>query len=269
MAAANLDGDETTELVLFTARSVSIVRLGATRVGVRIEEIARAPLPESIPTAASPTRRPLATAVIHDAGVVARLSGLAAPVRVTLANGSIEVAPASGPCPARAFPFDAGCAELIHGRDFFDDVIDPPDATPFHTPGTFYAHAWQRVRNADASAHEYEAVVTPNGRLAVRMDQRTAGALGYGTALAMTDLDEDGSAEILVSSSAADGQGDRLSLLRALPRGALHVLWRSSETEGSIWIARDADLDGDGLAELLAIEEPETATGRARLWIVR
>ncbi len=272
MAAADLDGDGSTELALVDEGSVSIVRLGASRFGVRVVEVARAPLPTDVPLAASPTRRPLATATRIDGAIVARASVLAAPITVALEGGSIALARARGPCPDAAFPIEGGCAELVPGRDFFDDDItraSPEGPSSFQTPGTFYVRAARTLRTRDGQVVAYEAIVTPHGRLAVRVGERSVGDVGYGTALAIADLDDDGSAELLASGASAAGAGDQLTMLRALPRGALHVVWRSEPIEGSVWIASAADLDGDGLEELLAIEEPTDARGAARLWIVR
>src|SRR5690606_31705365 len=95
----------------------------------------------------------------------------------------------------------------------------------------------------------------------------SAGSIYHGTALAIADLDLDGAAELLASRAAPEGSGDQLMLLRAQPRGTLRVVWRSEAIPGSVWLATAGDIDGDGLAELLAIEEP--ASGRATLWIVR
>lgn len=272
MAAADLDGDGRTELALIGADAVSIVRLGASRVGVRLVQVARAHFGPEVPAAPFPTRRALATAVARDRAVVARVAGRAAPLTVSLEGARASVSRASGPCPDGAFPIDAGCAELSPGRDFFDDDITrptPAGPAPHQTPGTFYVHASRTLRTREGQVVSYEAIVTPHGRLAVRAGERSVGAVGYGTALAMADLDDDGAAELLTSGAQAAGAGDQLTLLRVLPRGALHVVWRSEPLAGPVWIAGHGDLDGDGLEELLAIEEPLDPRGVARLWIVR
>ncbi|HEY8431835.1 MAG TPA: hypothetical protein VIL20_25825, partial [Sandaracinaceae bacterium] len=272
MAAADLDGDGTTELALITASAVSIVRLGTARAGLRLVEVARAAPPPELPAAPWRARRPVATAVRRDASVIARSSELAAPMSITLDGGALAVARARGPCPDAAFPIDAGCAELVPGRDFFDDEmvrLGAEGPTPHGAPGSFFAHAWRALRTREGEVVRYEAIVTPNGRLAVRIGERSVGAVGYGTALAMADLDDDGTAELLASGPQPAGGGDRLTLLRAFPRGALHVVWRSEPLAGSVWIASSGDLDADGLEELLAIEEPADPRSHARLWIVR
>lgn len=272
MAASDLDRDGSTELALVTERTVSIVRLGAGRFGPRIVEIARAGVPADLPISASPVRRPLGTAVTREGELVARLSGLGAPVAIRFREGALTLARASAPCADGAFPIDAGCAELVPGRDFFDDDIlraATEGLVPHQTPGTFYVHASRTLRTREGEVVTYEGIVTPHGRLAVRVNERSVGAVGYGTALAMADVDDDGAVEMLTSAAAAEGSGDQLTMLRALPRGALHVVWRSEPIAGSVWIASRGDLDGDGLEELLAIEEPVDPRGVARLWIVR
>ncbi len=264
--AHDLDGDGRTELVAVSRDGVAVLRLGASRVGVRLVEVGRAPFPPDLPRAAERSRRPLATAIATPEGVVVRASEHAAPVRVTLSGERVRVTRASGPCGDEAYPLDGSCASRVTGRDHFGERL----AGGERALAPFYARAVRRIRSADGQVLAYEAVVTPLGRLALRAGGRAVGAVGYGTALAMADLDDDGAVELLTSAASPAGAGDRLSLLRALPRGALLVVWRSEAIAGPIWIAERGDLDGDGLEELFAVEEPpDPRSGTARLWIVR
>jgi len=117
---------------------------------------------------------------------------------------------------------------------------------------------------------DVEAVVTPAGRLAVRVGARPGGAVAYGTALALADLEDDGIAELLASGPGLSGEGDRLALLRVRESAQVLAVWQSDVLAGDIWIAASADLDDDGLEELLAVEEPARgSTEPARLWIVQ
>jgi hypothetical protein len=175
-----------------------------------------------------------------------------------------------------------GCAHLVTGRDFFDPTLTHHAASVAEAPAHFYAYAWARYESREGGRADFEAIVLPSGRVSVRVraevaregaapeiEERAAAMLGYGTALAMGDLDLDGSAELLVSHASPAGAGDQLSLLRVLPRGTLRVMWRSERLPGSVWIAAAGDSDGDGAHELLAIEEPADGRGRAALWLVR
>lgn len=282
LAAHDLDADGRTEIVAVHADGAQVFRLGAGRVGLRLEEVGRAPWPEAARSPIRPPRR-LATAVAAEQAVVARLSGVVAPFRVRLIGGRVVVDRASAPCPDDRYPLVGGCAALVDGRDFFDQVLTSADAPDREAAGHFYAYARRAFRTREDEATAFEALVTPAGRLALRVRherategeatetfERSVGAVGYGTALAMTDVDVDGAAEVLTSHAAPAGGGDQLSMLRALPRGALHVVWRSEPIAGSVWIAAAGDVDGDGLDELLAVEEPASPdAGPARLWVVR
>ena len=269
LSALDLDRDGRTELVVLHERSISVLRLGAVRGAVRLVEVARAEIPSDVPLSPSPPRRPLATSIELDGAVIVRASRLAAPLRVELAGDALAITRADGPCADDEFPIDRGCARLSDGRDFFDETIVPfaEEGTPHVAAAPWYAHAARRLRTPEGTTLDYEAMVNTQGRLALRVEGRPNSRIGFGTALAMTDLDDDGTAELLASGPTA--AGDQLTLLRALPRGALNVVWRSEPIEGSIWIAESGDLDGDGAMELFAIEEPAGPAGNARLWVVR
>jgi hypothetical protein len=86
----------------------------------------------------------------------------------------------------------------------------------------------------------------------------------------MADADVDGRVEMLVASPNAVGEGDRLELLRVRESGAIVSVWSSTPLAGSVLLAAAADVDGDGLEELMAVEEPAPGEdGEAHLWIVR
>ncbi len=273
LSVEDLDGDGQSELVAISERTASILRFVPARGGARLSEVSRAAMPNDLPSAPSLRRRALATAVRTNGTVVFRTSAHAAPLAITLTGGRAAMSRSQGPCADDRFPLEGACASLVIGRDFFDELLlgMGPESSEHRAPALFYSRAFRRLRQADGSLLTYEAVVTPAGRLAVRIGERSASAFGYGTALAMGDLDEDGAAELLSSQAQPEGAGDQLSLLRALPRGAVHVVWRSEALAGSVWVATSGDLDGDGIEELLAVEEPAARAApreTARLWIV-
>lgn len=278
LAIHDLDGDGRVEIVAARVGEAHVFRID----GRRARLVGRAAYPADVPRATSPRRRLVGSAIAVGRSVVVRLSNLAAPIAITLEGGVPTARRAEGPCSNDRYPMVGGCAALVDGRDFFDEVLTRRDAPYPEAAAHFYAYAYRRFLTRAAEPVAYEALITPNGRLAVRVRQshasdgdapriteHTVGAVGYGTALAMTDLDMDGSAEILVSHASPEGGGDQLSLIRALPHGGLRVMWRGEVVGGSIWVAAEGDVDDDGQLELVAIEEPASGRGRARLWIVR
>ncbi|MGE0789991.1 MAG: hypothetical protein AB7S26_30230 [Sandaracinaceae bacterium] len=275
LAVVDLDGDLRPELVLVQRDGVQVFRVAEATHRHRVERVALGAWPPEIPLSASPRRRPLATAVAAERAVIVRHSDLGAPVRLTLSGPSLTASRADGPCADDRYPTEAGCAALVDGRDFFDDAVIGPDGATASVPMHFYAIAAASLDGRDGTRTRFDALVNPAGRLVVRAiatsetTPHTSGALGYGTALELTDLDCDGSAELLGSHAAPAGAGDQLSLLRMAPGGGLRVVWRSEPLPGSIWIAGAGDVDSDGAPELLAIEEPPNERGRARLWVVQ
>jgi len=277
-AVGDLDGDGRPELVAARRGEAHVLRLA----GRRVQIVGRAPFPADTPRAASPRRRSVATARFVNRRVVIRISDYAAPLVVRLVEGRPVAEVSSGPCADERFPVQGGCAALVAGRDFFDEELSSREGPWDEATAHFYAYAFGSYPGRDGATTAFEAVVSTRGRLALRMrrsapredgdpeiTERSVGAVGYGTALAMGDLDLDGTAELLTSHAAPAGGGDQLTLLRALPRGAVRVMWRGDAVGGSIWLATAADADGDGRPEMLAIEEPAAGRGRAALWIVR
>lgn len=275
LAVGDLDGDGRAEIVASRTGEVHVFRLE----GRRLRIVGRAPIPPSVPRSPSPPRRAVGSARFEGDRVQLRISEHAVGLAVRLVDGAPRLEVAEGPCEADRYPMMGGCARLVTGRDFFDPELSHHAATSAEAPAHFYAYAFGRYEARDGAATDYEAIVMPSGRLSIRVraatgepariEERGAAAVGYGTALAMSDLDLDGTAELLVSHGVVAGSGDQLSLLRVLPRGTLRVMWRSTPVGGSVWIAATGDADGDGRAEMLAIEEPASGDGRATLWLVR
>lgn len=280
VAVHDLGGDGRTELVVVRPDGVRVYRLEPIGRRLRAREVGRSAWPADARRAAVPRRRLVASARPDGDGVALRTSDLAPGLRVSLVGDQVEVRVVEGPCPDDRYPMGGGCAELVQGRDFYDQILTRADATQLEAPGNFFAHVFGRFADREGGAATVEALVTPHGRMAVRLTNevaegaperapRSVGAVGYGAALAMTDLDFDGAPELLASTASQSGEGDALVLMRAYPRGALHVLWRSDPTTGPIFAAAAGDVDDDGLDELIAVEEPLERRGGARLWIVR
>lgn len=270
LAGSDLDGDGTAELVFATPAGVEIARLA--RGGASAAIVARASWPE-VPRAAVPSRRFLAVAAPADRAVLLRTSAHAKAIEVRLDGGAAALAAVDGPCGADAYPLADGCAVPAAGRDYFRAQIagrEDRGVVPDPSPASFYARVSDAVRQPNGAMLAFEAVATARGRLATRVGAQRDAAAGFGAALAMADLDGDGMPELLASSDASIGAGDRISILRVRPTGTVVSIWQSEPLAGSVLIAASADVDGDGAPELLAIEEPPLGTDApARLWVVR
>jgi hypothetical protein len=269
IAVADLDADGRAELVAADRDGVEVLGLAVGRGGVpTLRRMGRSTYPPDLPAPSALRRRDLGTAQVRDEGVVLRTTLHGGAVVLRQRDDGLRVEAASGPCASDAFPLDGGgCGTLVAGRDYFERAVAVPGGVGRTAPGRFYARAYRILRTAEGRAVPVEAVVGPTGRLSARFGGSRLGAGGYGTALALGDLEDDGTAELLTSHAAVAGEGDQLSVLRA-SAGGLRVVWRSQPLEGSVWLATSGDLDGDGLVELLAVEEP-ASRGRANLWLVR
>jgi len=272
MATADLDRDGRTELVLVQPDRAQVLRLGSTPRGTyRAERVAEV-APEGLDAAPSRPRRAIGTALPTESGVVIRTSHLAAPWELRLTAEGASARRAEGPCRDEHYPLLDACAERVTGRDWFEAELVPragrsalPDA-----PAGFYARVADHVPATDGSFRAVDVVVTPRGRIGARVDGQRGGAVGYGAALGMADLEDDGLPEVLVSSPSAPGEPDRLSLLRLREDATLITVWSSEEIEGAVMLAGHGDLDDDGRIELLAVEEPAPGErGPARLWVVQ
>jgi hypothetical protein len=273
----DLDGDGAEELLLVRPHRVDVSRLEAhpSQEGHgRLRVIAHAPWPAE-PLGALRARRPFATATPTQEGALVRLHDRGAHYLVAFDGQRVTVSTPddAAPCDGRGHALRDACAVPARGRDYFESNLarrrDHP--APARAPTSFYARRLLQARQPDGTSVRVEAVVTPQGRLVCRVSGETAGVAGHGAALAMSDLDTNGDPELLASTSTPTGQGDRLRLLRVRARdGALFHVWESEPMAGSVHVAGEADLDGDGAAELLAIEEPARPGRRAAtLWVVR
>ncbi len=286
LAAADLDDDGRSELLLVHADALEVVRLTAGEHGrPRLEPVASTGFGAGLPRASSRPQRAIGTAVVDGDSVLVRSSELATAARARLVEGALTVIADAMPCGGDTYPLGDACALAVPGHDQFAPRLAAREggaACPEGAQGPhgrpsgplalagFYARAARTLRHADGTAQLVEAVVTPAGRLAVQVGGRPGGAVSYGTALALADLEDDGLAELLTSGAGPAGEGDHLALLRVRDSAQVVAVWQSDALPGDVWVAASADLDDDGLEELLAVEEPAPgSTDPARLWVVR
>ena len=273
LTATDQNRDGVIELYFARPDAVDAVTIvPGRRVGHRLHRIGTVALP---PVAASdsPARRTIGTALALPDRVVFHLSTRPASFGVTWAGGVLAVGD-SGPdaCAPEDFPMGSACATRVAGRDYFAAQLRPRLLGSTQRPAAagFYARSLLTMRTRDGSERTVEAIVTPGGRLSVRMDGQAMGDAPHGAALAVADLDADGQPELLLSAPTEPPGRDELRLLRATTNGGLARVWTSAPTAGSVVIAAALDADGDGHEEFLAIEEPPNGDETpAHLWIVR
>lgn len=260
--------DDALDIARLTEESIAAVSTAAGSIaqGRRLRAVAVASVPvPALPEDGVGTRRAFGTLTVVEGRVLGRLRRHTAPF--ALSEAGTHIVAADDPCPG-AHPLDDACAAPVDGRDYYASELltrvggRPPE----RAPTSFYTRERRLVRRAEGSVDAVEVVVTPRGRLVARTGDRTVGLSDYGVALGMADVDLDGSAELVASSSALVGAGDQLRVLRIRPDGTLLHVWDSPPLEGSVMVAGAGDLDGDGVAELLAIEERDDA---AYLWVIR
>jgi len=224
----------------------------------------------SLPRSSAPPTRAIGTAVVLERSVTARTSELATSVRVHIEDDTLHVTSTNEPCGVDRYAMADGCIAPVVGRDSFTPAVVGWDGQPRSpAPSGFYSRAFAWIRQPDGSAQRTEAVVSPRGRLVVRVGDRDAGLTDVGAALAMTDLDLDGTVELLVSDNALVGAGDHLRVLRVRPNNTIVEVWTSDALTGSVFLAAAGDIDGDGRQELLAVEEPTDPDEPATLWVIR
>ncbi len=170
-------------------------------------------------------------------------------------------------CPEGAMRLRDACTSSVLGRDYLSrELRNRAGELVSEAPISFYGRTMRHILRADGTTHRVELATSRAGRLVWRQNGRDAGMNGFGAALASSDLDLDGQLEVLACSDNELGEGDELRLLRVLDDGGVRTIWTSEALTGSVLVAGEGDIDGDGIDELLAVESEGT---RSRIWVVQ
>jgi hypothetical protein len=263
LAVADLDGDDLNEIVLVGQRGVEVRRL---RQG-QAELVARLKL-AGLPPAATRSRDPVGTVAVGPPDpsgarpVALRTSELGEGQVIGFDGREIGLRGGIGDFPIR---WDAvqECTTITPGRSTFQTEAAPCgslDETPMAPP--FHAVVRERLpQPGGLPAAVAEGTVLADGTVALRWNDRVVARIGpFGTALAITDLEDDGVAEVLLSSDRDPGTGDELTVVHLGGAGQVGPRVQLGGVAGSVWVAASGDADNDGLRELLAIAREGAGT---------
>ncbi len=254
LAGADLDGDGKAELYAVTSRDVVGI---AIRNG-RATELGRVAF--AGPRAVPEPRDVVGTALVEGGELVAAASPWASELRVAWQAGKLVGQPGGAGflvCPQER-------ASLVTGRNYFGPAA-----------AAFYA---VRCRHdlVDPEGHplRIRAQLALTGKLGVTIEKCAAGGkqcrpdaafelAGAGVAFEITDVDRDGTPEVIVSADAAPGDPDHVKVVSAAaPQGK--PLFKKTFQAGVAGLAA-LDSDGDGVGEVIAAVRLAGAT-RVDLW---
>ena len=261
LAVADLDGDDRTELVLLSPRSLEIYRLGAAQV---------APVAQlrftGLPRAATRSRDPVGTLVVGPRGadgsrpVALRTSDQAQGLVASFDGTELQLVRTLSDFPIR-WENELLCTTLRPGRSAFETAPTPCDSLGVTTiVPPFVGSIAERVPRPATPPASLDVTALADGMITLAWDDRPPVSIGpHGTALAVTDVEDDGLPEVLLSSDGDPWTGDELTVVRPDTDGAGVAREAIGRVDGSVWVAGAGDIDDDGLRELLAISQAPAA----------
>ncbi|HVP68256.1 MAG TPA: VCBS repeat-containing protein [Anaeromyxobacteraceae bacterium] len=260
VAVGDAVGDGTTQLVLASPRSVSVVTLGGA---VR----ARYVLDPDVPG----PRRPAATVAVGAFGPGRIALGRAGSPSLLLDAAGGALLPV-GTLPSVPLPGGERGAlfgAFVPGKAVLADALSrtPDPVPPARSPREYAAFA-----SAPRPGRFAHAWVTGDGVLELLgpgLDPVGAPVEGVGAGFALADLDGDGEPE-LVASTTDSGATDRIRVLRwpagAGPAAPPVLVLESPPVPGSLLAGAAADVTGDGLDDAVVVSV--LPGGGSELWLV-
>jgi hypothetical protein len=257
LTGTDLDGDGKGELYAVTARDVIAIGLR----GKRLEELGRVALSGE---PALPMPRDVVGSATVDGGALAvSVSSWAKSTRVTWNGKALASAPGDAGfvlCPGEI-------AQLVPGRNYFGDPIN----------GYYGARCRTGLVEPDGHPIRARAQLSLAGKLEVSLERCAATNLGCkpagrhdyasGAAFDIADVDRDGRPELVYSGAAAPGDPDLLKIVTLGDDEKKAAKLKKSFTAGGVAGIAVVDLDGNGVAEVVAAVRIVGAT-RVDVWRV-
>lgn len=257
LTGADLDGDGKGELYAVTTREVIAIGLR----GKRLEQLGRVALSGE---PALPMPRDVVGSATFDLGVLAvSVSSWANSTRVTWNGKTLAATPGDAGfllCPGEV-------AHLVPGRNYFGDA----------NTGYYGARCRSGLVEPDGHPIRVRAQLSLAGKLEINIERCAATNLGCqpagrhdyasGAAFEIADVDRDGRPELIASGAAAPGDPDLLKVVTLGDDEKKHAKLRKSFTAGGVAGIAVVDLDGNGVADVLAVVRIVGAT-RVDVWRV-
>jgi hypothetical protein len=260
LTGADLDGDGKGELYALTARDV--IAIGVR--GKKLEELGRVGF---IGAAAMPMPRDVVgTATVEAPGgaLVASVSSFAKAMRVSWKGKALVAAPGDAGfllCPGEV-------AQLAPGRNYFGDA----------TAGHYGARCRGGLVEPDGHPIRVRAQLTLGSRLEVQVERCVAANLGCkpaakheyasaGAAFDIADVNRDGVPELIFTGAGAPGDPDLIKVVSLGDDDKKKAKLRKSFTAGGVAGVAVSDVDGNGVADVVAAVRIVGAS-RVDLWRV-
>jgi len=257
LAVADLDGDDRSELLLLSRRTLEIHRLGAEAT----EVVARLRL-MGVARAATRSRDPIGTLVVAPPGedgtrhIAIRTSDHAQGMVVSYDGRELSLESTFTDFPIR-WEDELECTTLRAGRNAFGTAPAPCRSLGSSSVvSPYFTSVRERIYRPNAPSAVLSGTVRADSSVTLSWNDRRVATIGpFGTALAITDVDDDGGAEVLLSSDTDPWAGDELTVVRFDPNGIDSTREGLGRIGGSIWFATSGDVDNDGFRELVAVAQ--------------